>query len=283
MIDPRNLPVHFSALKMMDLSPAHYLHAATKPWGGGTLAQRMGSAAHAATFEPHRLVEYTGKVRRGKEWDAFHSCQAPDAVIVNAKEMAYARSIAAALRSHPIAAPILFGYGVVHEEEIHWYHEGRLCSSRPDARDPNVAISDLKTCRSAQPERFIREATWARHHAQLRFYDYADAFSTGRQVYDPRTGKGDRIDLYVVAIETTAPHVCTVFELDDTAIVAADRAIATWWARLVACEAENAWHGYRQGVEQFTCDDPENFIGGVLDAAENDNSGADSADDWSAA
>ena len=43
-------------------------------------------------------------------------------------------------------------------------------------------------------------------------------------------------------------------------------------------------HSIIQAGEPFTCDDPENFIsGGVLDAAENDNSGAESADDWSAA
>lgn len=278
--DPRDLPVHFSALKMIDLSPAHYRHAATKSWGGGTLAQRMGTAAHAATFEPARLVEFTGKVRRGKEWEAFQADHPHDAVIVNAREYAYARAIAAALREHPIAAPILFGHGVVHEEEILWSHEGRACSSRPDARDPDVLIADLKTCRSAQPERFVREATWARHHAQLRFYDMADAADTGRTVYDPRTRKGDRIDLYIVAVETAAPHVCTVFALDDSAIMAADRAIAAWWARLMACEAENAWHGYRQGVEPFTCDDPENFMGGIIDAADS-NSDAAGVDEWS--
>ncbi len=283
--DPRAVRVHFSALKMMALSPAHYAHAALKPWGGGTLAQRMGTAAHAATFEPHRLVEFTGKVRRGKEWDTFKAAQPDDAVIVNAREMAHATSIAAALHAHPIAAPLMFDADVIHEREILWARDGRECSSRPDFRMPGAMIGDLKTCRSAQPERFTRDALWAYYHAQLRFYDFADAYETGRTPWDPRTRKGDRIDLYSVAIESAPPHVATVFALDDSAIVSADLAIGTWWARLLACEAENAWHGYRQSIELLACDDPENNIMAAFavdtdDAAENDNS---DDDDWSKA
>lgn len=285
--DPRAVRVHFSALKMMALSPAHYAHAALKPWGGGTLAQRMGTNAHAATFEPHRLVLFAGKVRRGREWEAFKADQADDAVIVNAKELAHATAIAAALHAHPIAAPLMFGADVIHEREILWARDGRECSSRPDFRVPGAMIGDLKTCRSAQPERYTRDALWTYYHAQLRFYDFADAYETGRTPYDPRTRKGDRIDLYSVAIESAAPHVATVFALDDSAIVSADLAIGTWWSRLMACEAENAWHGYRQSIELLTCDDPENNILDAFtvddDAAENDNSGDDADDDWSKA
>ncbi len=285
-VDPRTVRVHFSALKMMALSPAHYAHAATKPWGGGTLAQRMGTAAHAATFEPHRLVEFTGKVRRGKEWEAFKADQPDDAVVVNAKELAHATAIAAALHAHPVAAPLMFGADVIHEREILWARDGRECSSRPDFRIPGVMIGDLKTCRSAQPERYTRDALWTYYHAQLRFYDFADAYETGRTPYDPRTRKGDRIDLYSVAIESMQPHVATVFALDDSAIISADLAIGTWWQKLLACEAENAWHGYRQSIELLTCDDPENNIMAAFadtddETAENDNSDAD--DDWSKA
>lgn len=301
--DPRAVRVHFSALKMMALSPAHYAHAALKPWGGGTLAQRMGTAAHAATFEPHRLVEFRagtfidkkGKtrehsdMRRGEAWEAFKARpdHPRDAVFVNAKELAHARAIAAALHAHPIAAPLMFGADVIHEREILWSRDGRECSSRPDFRIPGAMIGDLKTCRSAQPERYTRDALWAYYHAQLRFYDFADAYETGRTPYDPRTRKGDRIDLYSVAIESAAPHVATVFALDDSAIISADLAIGTWWSRLMACEAENAWHGYRQSIELLTCDDPENNILAAFavtdDAAENDNSGDDADDDWSKA
>lgn len=288
----RDLPVHFTALKMIGASPKHYLHAATKPWGGGTLAQRMGTHAHAATFEPHRLVEYAGgvgvdakgkpkkftSVRNGGFFDDFKAKQPADAVIVNAKELATAMAVAAALRGDPVAAPILFGHGVEHEQVIEWMLDGRACSSRPDARHPGVMIADLKKCRSAEPGRFTREALWAYYHAQLRFYDLADAHETGRTVWDPLTRKGDRIDLFMVAVEGHAPHAVSVFELDDTAIVHADRCIAGWWSRLMSCEAENVWPGYQQCAVPFIVDDPENFIGGA--APNDDGEEADTSDEW---
>ena len=234
------------------------------------------------TFEPHRLVEFTGKVRRGKEWDAFKAAQGDDAVIVNAKELAHAQRIATALTLDPRASAIIFRPDALLEQPIAWARDGRACSSRPDVRVPGVLVADLKTCRSAQPARFVRESTWAGYHVQLRFYDFADAADTGRTPWDPSTRKGDRIDLYSIAVESKRPHVVTVFALDDTAIVDADRRISLWWSRLMACEAENAWHGYSQCVEPFTCDDPENFLIAPAIDAENENA-SDEDEDWSAA
>jgi hypothetical protein len=295
IVDVRDVPVHFSALKLIALSPAHYKHAATAPWERGTLARRMGTTVHAAVFEPHRLVvfeagEWTdakGKtkphtnVRQGGAFEAFKARQAPDAIIVNAKEMAHATAMARALREHPIAGPILFGPDVIHEREILWSRDGRVCSSRPDARIPGRMIADLKTCRTAQPERFVREALWSYYHAQLRFYDEADAYDTGRAFTPNRSA----IDLYSVAIESKPPYVVQVYQLDDTAIVAADRTIGGWWSRLMACEAEDAWHGYRQCVEPITCDDPENFLPGAAidDTSDEDDNRADTGDDWTSA
>lgn len=278
-VDTAALEVHFSALKQMVRSPAHCLHALTAPWGESTLAQRLGTVVHTATFEPHRLALFTGKVRRGKDFDAFKADQLDDAVIVNAKEMAHGMSIANALQRHPDASRILFGGGVIHEREIKWSRNGRACSSRPDARIPGRMIADLKTCRTAHPERFVREAIWNGHHAQVRFYDEADAIETGR----PFGANRSDLDLYVVAVESAAPYVVQVYQLDASAIVAADRAIGLWWDTFSACERENVWPGYSQCVQPLMCDDPENFLpGAALDAAENDNA-ADDADDWSAA
>ena len=71
------VPVRWSWLSRFAQSAAHARHAAL--YGKDpTPAMKLGTATHAAVFEPHRLVEYTGKVRRGKEWEAFQAAQAPD-------------------------------------------------------------------------------------------------------------------------------------------------------------------------------------------------------------
>ena len=54
-VDVRDLPIRFSALKCIDRSPKHYRHAALHR-GESSLAQRMGTNTHAATFGTPRLV-----------------------------------------------------------------------------------------------------------------------------------------------------------------------------------------------------------------------------------
>ncbi len=274
------VPVRWSWLSRFAQSAAHARHAALRG-KDPTPAMKLGTATHAAVFEPHRLVEYAGKVRRGKEWDAFQAAQAPDAVIVNARELAHAQAVAAALVADPIAAPLLFGDGVIHERKIAWARHGRSCMSTPDARKPGEWIVDLKTCRSALPSQFVRAATWAGYPGQLAFYQEADAFDAALD--EPRA------DLYIVAVEPFPPYAVTTFRLDDFAIDLGRRTIAAYWNAMTACEASDYWPGYAQSAVTFTADDPDQTFGpmDIEPDAENDNHGDDGADDnridWSAA
>lgn len=278
-----HLPMRFSTLSRFASSPAHALHAATVGFES-TMAMRMGTAGHAATLEPHRLVVYPGKVRRGKEWDAFAAAQPADAVIVNEREHGIATAIAAALRQadaerrdldgRPL--PLLFGPGVEREENIRWTRHGRACSSTPDARLPGKWIADLKIARSGKPSQFIRAATWAGYHAQLEFYAEADA--AVMDLPEPTAR------LFSVVVEPFPPYVVTTYELDAFAIDAGRRLVDGWWSTLVDCESTDYWPGYAQALARFTCEElitSDGLLGDfVADAAS-----ADATDnqpiDWS--
>ena len=286
--DPRKVPVHYSALRQMARSAAHCKHAMTAPWGGGSLAMRMGTAGHAATFEPHKLVTYLpgiftdkkgktrphGDRRDGEAWEQFKAKpENVGKVIVNRRERAVAEAIASALRNDPLAAPLLFGPSVVLEQEILWAVDGRECSSRPDARKRGVHVTELKVVRTGEPEPFLRTAIRSGHHGQVRFYDRADAYETGRPFDDPP------IDLWVVAVESAPPYVVTTYKLDDTAKIAADRDIHTWWSKLMACEAINFYPGYSQSPWPFEVND------GISDLSDPPDLGGDDDNetiDWSA-
>lgn len=269
--DPRDLPVRFSALKLMGRSPAHYRHAIVTGYDS-SLAMRLGTAAHAAALEPHRIVvyapgEYTddkGKVkahagkRAGAAWAQFNAAQRPDAVILTPKEHRIATTIAAALRSHDIAAPLLFGDDVIRERPILWTRDGRACSSLPDARIPGRMVVDLKTCRNAQPDKFLWDVIRNGYREQLRMYDEADAAELGEDV---RTRPP--IDLHIVAVESVAPYVVQVYTMEASAIMAADRTLAAWWERLRGCELNNHWPGYSQGAWPIVDDNDENNPGGI--------------------
>lgn len=284
-----HLPIRWSSLSRFEQSPAHALHAALHG-SDPTPAMKLGSAAHAAAFEPHRLRIYTGKTRRGKEWDAFKVAQPADAVIVNVREHTIAQHVAAALRAADVARvdldgvtplPLLFGRGVEVERNIQWTRHGRACSSTPDARLPGQWVADLKCARSGQPSRFVRTATWAGYHTQLAFYQEADAAELGLPAPQAR--------LFSVVVEPFAPYVVTTYELDAYAIAAGAQKITEWWNRLRDCEATDHWPGYVQTIATFTADDPELAAGplGGFEADEPANDGdADKEPqqiDWSAA
>lgn len=276
----------------MNQSPAHFHHAATSPWLPGTLAQRMGTTCHAAVFEPHRLVVFEAgtyvdvdakgrekvkshsNTRRGKAFDMFAAQQASDAVIVNARELAAAEGVANALRNHDQAAPLLFGEGVLHEQQIAWSRRGRKCSSRPDARLPGRHIVDLKTARTSQPERFMTAARWSHYHAQLAFYQEADAAILG--LAEPCA------DLYIVAVETVAPYVVTVFRLTAKAIDHGRASINGWWERMEVCASAGVWPGYAQAIVPFdTGDTDDDFsFGADIDAGHDVEPARDETINW---
>lgn len=259
--DLADVPARWSWLSHFYASPLHARHAALygkEP----TAAMKLGTAGHVVTFdEPFEVFRTvngkTGKVynRSSKEWKAQKAAaDAAGVTLLTVKEYDHACRMRDALRGHPDAAPLLFGAGVVRERPIHW-HRGstrRVCSSRPDARKPGDWIADLKTCRTAKPEKFTRAAQWSGYPGQLAYYREADCFELGRHVDSLHAA-----DLYIVAIEPFAPYAITVFELDASARAYGERQVDTCWGRLVEAEATNRWPAYTESIAPFVIEEDE--------------------------
>jgi hypothetical protein len=251
-IDPRTLPVRFSRLKAMARSPLHYWQSCQFS-DDDSLARRLGSGVHALVFgQPHAV--FTGKVRRGKAWDAFkaeHEGQA----IMNLREHRKARAIADAILRHPVANDLLFGAGAVIEQPIDWEWLGRACSSRPDSL-ASIRISDLKSTASSEPTEFTRQALRMHYHAQLAFYELA----AGPAV-EPRSH-------YLIAVEQKLPHAVTVFQLTPAALEVGMKLCRVWMERLLTCEASNDWPEYVADVIPLDVPDDEGGFRLVVDGAE---------------
>lgn len=233
-IDPRTVPVRFSNLKHMGRSALHYFDAVQAD-REDTISLRFGRGAHALAFgQP--VVKYDAGQRRGKAWDAF-AAQHADKEILNAKEWAAAESIATALRDHPLAGPLLFDHGTVHERRIEWEWLGRKCASTLDVHSPAILV-DLKTTRDAEPGKFERDAFWRGYHAQLAFYSLAYEHAYGHK---PAAS-------YIVAIESKRPHAVTVLAVPDELLQSGEMMCRGWFERLLVCEQSNAWPAYSQSV-----------------------------------
>jgi hypothetical protein len=227
-LDPRAFPVRFHRLRKMGMSPAHYL-AALRAQDKSTEAQKRGSLVHAlALGQP--TVTWPGKVRRGKQWDAFQAEHAGK-LIASVREHNEASPIIAALRSNPHATELLSG---TPEVETDWNIQGRRCEGRIDVIAQG-RIAELKTTRCAHPDAFMRQARYLNYHAQLAWY--AD-------------GVGVNV-AHIVAVESVEPYAVSVFRLSDRTLDEGRRIYRAWFEKLMVCEATNEWPGYVQSVVDF--------------------------------
>lgn len=234
VIDPREVPVRFSALKCIEQSPAHYWQACQDD-REETLSMRLGSGAHALLLGKP-VTKWTGKVRNGKVWEAFEKEHAGE-LILNARELAEAEAMVKSIRSNALAMRLL--NDTTNEQPIGWSIDGRACRSTPDARGP-LWLVELKTAKSSEPKAFMRDAFFRRYHAQVAFY--ADAM---RSIGD------DAMDCYLIAVENSAPYPVSVLRLTDRALEHGRTLYRQWFAKLLECEAKNEWPGYSVEVLQF--------------------------------
>lgn len=99
------------------------------------------------------------------------------------------------------------------------------CKARADAVAGSVIV-DLKTCRSAHPDDFARDAGRYGYHLQAAHY-----------VEGYRALEGHRPDYYVIiAVETEEPYGCAVYDITDEWLWAGER------ARDEAMEVWADWH-----------------------------------------
>jgi PDDEXK-like domain of unknown function (DUF3799) len=223
--------LHFSTLKQMERSAAHFRHACLNPMEA-TAAMRVGTLVHhyllGSSSPP---VVYDG-TRRGKEWDAFLSSH-QGAEIFTAKEGAEAREIADASRAHALFREWI-GSAEHKELPLEWSMGGVEMATRGvDVLHQYGLLVDLKTCRSSEPTAFERQATQLRYFEQLACYDAA-CRDNG---FEPTAWA-----LY--AIESSPPYVPIVLTVSRERIQAARSIVDRWLQRLRVCLETNEWPGY---------------------------------------
>lgn len=246
------LPLRYSTLKSMALSPLHFKHACETQMEASR-AMRIGTATHTILLGGSSVV-FDG-TRRGKAWDAFVE-QHPGVEIVTADEHDVARAAADAVMRDPVAGPLFIGPGV-NERTIHWTFKGVPFRSTPD-RAQGRTLVELKTARTAEPGAFMRDAVRRHYHGQLAVYREALA------------SQGVKIDrCVIVAVETVAPYPVTVLELTESTLDLGYRAACLWLDRYQVCAASDSWPGYAQSAVEWDIQpETELDFSGVDDAEE---------------
>ena len=232
-------PLRFSHLRTLGTrSPAHY---AADLDLDDTPSMERGSAAHAVMFGTMRVLENPFKQRRGEAYEEWATANA-DALVLTASDYDKTMGMVESLRKHELAVKALTGR---YEHTILWQHEGVECRSTPDCYVWE-RLSELKTSRSSQPERFIPHAIRMGYPGQLAFYDEALR----------QTKLACPSEHLIVVAEDSAPYVVTVFRLTDRALEAGAKQWRGWFEQYRVHKDANVWPGYSQGVVEFDVDPP---------------------------
>ncbi len=235
-------PVHFSNLKRMAKSPAHFRDSCLRR-GEPTRVMRVGTIGHHIVLGPHRtrpLLRFDGEVRKGKEWATFLAENEGKGEIVTQAEWDDGDIMAQAVLADPIASKLLSGCR--REVALEWEDAGIACAT--DGIDFVAAdggyIGDLKFTNSTEPDQFSRHAIRQWWHAQM--------------VWQQRGARANGIaadGLFLIGCESEPPYVVTVLSLAGEEIELGAKSIGKWLERLAMCRQFDEWYGYVQRVAEF--------------------------------
>lgn len=224
--------IHWSTLKQMLRSPAHFL-AAEAEGIPDTSSLMLGRAKHCKSLEPHRFDEFFAVWRdgdrRAKGYKAFEGAAAPRDVLT-LSEMEDVEAAARAVRESPLAKPYL-AEGEA-ELSVQFEVDGLPAKCRIDfLSSSRPAIVDLKFTKDASLDGFPREVERYGYAGQAAFY--VDAV---------KHALGEELPFVFIACEGSFPPVPFVVppEIIDLGRSRYRRALK----RLAECREKNEWPGY---------------------------------------
>lgn len=222
---------HFSSIKEMHRSPAHY-RSRVRPADSDAL--RTGRALHAAILDPTSIdiVEYAGR-RYGKAWDDFRQ-EHDGKLILKPEQASDVRAMRASVQAHRHASRLL-QHGRA-EVTARFEVDGILFKARLDFVCSNGDLIELKSTRDNHPHQFEREFARRLYHAQVALYRMALHANdvTCRNVY-------------CISICKTAPFEVVVYEISEETIETGARWVRDWVSRLKECEKNRVWPGIDNG------------------------------------
>lgn len=228
--------VHWSKLKLLDISPAHYRQALLQPYSD-TDAMKLGRACHLSVFEPElfkaRCVVWDGKRRAGADWEAFVD-RHPDDEILTVHQYETSLAVGKAVRDCAMAQPFISGGK--GEVTLLWRHGDVDCKSRLDFVSEAGALVDLKTVNrlgGAKPEAFAWTCKNMKYVTQAAFY---------RRAYQSVTGK--LLPYYLIAAETLAPHAVQVYRLKESDLEDGEQHYEQLLEVYRGCRDRSRWPAY---------------------------------------
>lgn len=232
-----------SGLKVLSRSPAHYKASLSSP---STPSQRLGTAAHAAILEPDRFRREfvdTG-VDDARKSEFKQAAKSIGERALKSTDYAAAVAMSAQVHANPRAAALLEHADTMTEAVVVAVdpETGVMVKCRFDAINPVTRRSaDLKSCRDARPDQFLRAA-----------YDYGYHISAALYVDAYRWATGDDLEYEIIAVESAAPHLCRPLLYDETAIQEGRAECRRLLRAYADCMSRDVWPGYEYWDDDYS-------------------------------
>lgn len=233
--------VHFSSLKQLAKSPAHYKWRCEHPMEP-TRDMRIGSYVNQLVLgkSPRKtLVVFEEEGSRSTNAYKAFAKRHEDKEVLTLAEALEAEPIAQAVLQDETAQSLLKSYdssaGVRYEVPLSWTDNGIPCATTGiDIVGPDY-LADLKVVHNAEPEYLQKHALRMGWHAQLVWY------AGGMPTVAHRTGA-----LHLLCVESSPPHPVTVLTLSPEVIEAGEKCVRAWMERLKVCAESGVYPGYVQ-------------------------------------
>ena len=235
--------INNSTLKLMRLSPAHYINAIENPKKEDTAAFQFGRMVHKVILEPHFNMPYVIRpdgmkfsTKEGREWKERQNLP-----IISMDEHEAIEAIKNNVLKHKVGS-ILADSDT--KTEVSFFKRetstGLLLKCRCDAvvmdDSWNVTkILDLKTTEEATASSFTRSCNNFGYARQAAFYGLV-------------TGCWD---FTFIAVEKTVAHQVQAFRISQSSTSAALRQIMSDLARIKECLETKVWPGYNEGITEL--------------------------------
>ena len=205
----------YSALKAFAKSPNHFIHYKTKERTDSP-AMALGRAVHGFILEREKfddqfliMPKLDKRTKKGKEMYTELMATAQGKQLVDEGDMIIVKKIAEAVSQTESAMQLLIG--TEREQHVESEIHGIPFHGFGDAVKMGAYCIDLKTCRDASPDAFMRDAHNMDYHLQAAVY--RSLFQVER--------------FYWIAVEKEAPYNVTVFAQSDDAAKKSDHYLNT--------------------------------------------------------
>lgn len=236
--------VHFSDLKHFALSPADYKWACENP-KPLTRPMLVGLATDCLVFGNQSLAIYPGKVRNGKEWEAFERDYSTD-IIVNQAEYDDAKGAADAVLADPVARSVL--EGCEFQPCAQWEAYGLECASGIPGKRGGFDAMNLERGYTADLKATITAPTWLlKRHADRMLWN-----AQGAWFVDGAQANGWPIVRHkVITVRANPPYLVTVLTMTEAKLEEGRQILTGWCEQLRACERTNYWPGPEQNEVEW--------------------------------